>query len=153
MRKIDGLHEPERFKGWVRQIAFREAIRFFTNKRDAREVQVSDQKSVFGVPTETELRWLNDGNSRDPLSILERSTDADCVQLALSQVSEQDRDVAIGHYYHGMSVADMSNQLPGNPPEGTVKRRLSDARRRIGEKLDGIDANFREEYRYRARNV
>ncbi len=69
----------------------------------------------------------------DPAASLIARSDAEAVREAVARLSPVLRETVVLRYYGGMSVSDISKALVA--PEGTVKFRLSEARRKIREFL------------------
>lgn len=125
MRKLDQLREPERFVGWLKQIAIRMAI----NRAVRRPREV-----VGGGDAVTALK-LDRGN---PLESLMQSEDAGRVRGGLSRLRDLDRQTLVAFYFEGQSLKEMSTQF--DSPIGTIKRRLHTARNRLREELAAAQA-------------
>ena len=69
----------------------------------------------------------------DPREALAAKSDAEAVRLAVSRLSPVIRETVVMRYFGDMSVSEMAEALA--VPEGTVKFRLSEGRRRIREFL------------------
>lgn len=69
----------------------------------------------------------------DPREALAAKSDAEAVRLAVSRLSPVIRETVVMRYFCDMSVSEMAEALA--VPEGTVKFRLSEGRRRIREFL------------------
>ena len=69
----------------------------------------------------------------DPAASLIAKSDAEAVRTAIAQLSPVLRETVVLRYFSELSVADIAEALV--VPEGTVKFRLSEARRKIGQIL------------------
>ena len=69
----------------------------------------------------------------DPAASLIAKSDAEAVRAAIAQLSPVLREAVVLRYFSELSVADIAEALV--VPEGTVKFRLSEARRKIGQIL------------------
>ena len=67
----------------------------------------------------------------NPGEALAAKSDAEAVRLAVSRLSPILRETVVLRYFGGLSVADIAEALA--VPDGTVKFRLSEARRKIRE--------------------
>lgn len=117
-RKLPQLREPERFCGWLKQIAVRLSINHAVRRprESAVEAEVFD-----GVRAET----------RGPVDSLMQVEQAEQVWSGLRQLKPLDRDTLIAFYIEGQSIEQMSYSF--RSPIGTIKRRLHTARNRLKE--------------------
>ena len=72
-------------------------------------------------------------NRPDPAASLVAKSDAEAVQKAIGQLSPVLRETVVLRYFSELSIADIAEALV--VPEGTVKFRLSEARRKIKQIL------------------
>lgn len=120
MRKLEQLREPERFAGWIKQIAVRMSI----NKAIRRPpVSQSSAEVIPGV--------ADSGES--PLEELLRSERAFQLNQGLTRLRQLDRETLVAFYFEGNSLKQMSDSFQS--PIGTIKRRLHTARNRLKEEL------------------
>lgn len=128
MKRIGQLREPERFAGWLRQVAARMAI-----NRATRRVP----------PTSIEDEILEGAGAThdDPLDSLIARERATRLWDALSQLKPLDRESLVAFYIQGQSLIEIAESL--DVPIGTVKRRLHTARNRLKAELQAraIDAD------------
>ena len=120
MRKLAQLREPERFGGWLRQIAVRMSI----NRAVRRPPEMTLSPETF-TSLKTEPR-----TPLDDLLRMERSTQ---VWGGLSKLRDLDRRTLIAFYVEGQSLKQMSDKFAS--PIGTIKRRLHTARTRLRKEL------------------
>jgi RNA polymerase sigma-70 factor, ECF subfamily len=120
MRKLHQLREPERFGGWLRQIAVRTSI----NRAVRRPNETAFAPEVFNT-LKTEPR-----TPLDNLLGKERSRQ---VWGGLARLRELDRRTLIAFYVEGQSLKQMSDEF--HSPIGTIKRRLHTARNRLRKEL------------------
>lgn len=120
MRKLDQLRDPERFVGWMKQVAVRMAI----NRAVRRPQEVA-----AGTDTVAALKL----DRSNPLESLMQQEDAGRVRGGLSRLRELDRETLVAFYFEGQSLKEMSDHFES--PIGTIKRRLHTARNRLKEEL------------------
>jgi RNA polymerase sigma-70 factor, ECF subfamily len=123
LRKIDQLHDPRCFAGWLRQIAVRMAI----NRAVRREPVLAAQSGAFEdgcVEYETPLRKA---------LARERETQ---VRVGLDRLRSLDRETLVAFYFQGRSLVEMSDEFQS--PVGTIKRRLHVARKRLAKELEAL---------------
>jgi len=121
LQRVEQLREPERFAGWLRQVAVRMAI-----NRATRRV----------APASVETGVLEGAYERvdEPLEQLIGRERADRVWAALSRLKSLDREALDAFYIRGHSLIEIAEML--GVPLGTVKRRLHTARRRLKVELE-----------------
>jgi RNA polymerase sigma-70 factor (ECF subfamily) len=123
MRRIDQLREPERFAGWLRQVAVRMAI----NRMTRRVAPPSVETNV--------LEGAGAGESHDdPLDQLIARERAQQLWEALARIKAIDREVLVAFYIQGESLLAIADRL--DAPLGTIKRRLHTARKRLKAELE-----------------
>ncbi|QDV18830.1 ECF RNA polymerase sigma factor SigW [Gimesia panareensis] len=120
MRKLSQLNAPERFGGWLRQIAVRMSI----NRAVRRPNECIQSPDTFIVL---------DDEPENPLDKLLESERATELRGGLEQLGEVDRETLISFYFKGQSLKEMSDEF--DRPIGTIKRRLHTARNRLREAL------------------
>ncbi len=116
MRRLDQLREPERFAGWLRQVAVRMSI-----NRATRRVP----------PPSVEDEVLEGAGARrdEPLAALISRERATRLWEGINRLKPLDREALVAFYIQGLSLAEIAEQL--DVPIGTVKRRLHTARKRL----------------------
>ncbi|WP_422929512.1 RNA polymerase sigma factor [Singulisphaera sp. PoT] len=122
LRRLDQLREPERFAGWLRQVAVRMAINRAT-RRNA-------PPTVEAVVLEGACTERNDG----PLEEMISRERAHHLWGALDRLKTIDREVLVAFYIQGKSLIEIAEEL--ETPVGTVKRRLHTARKRLKVELE-----------------
>ena len=130
MRRIDQLREPERFAGWLRQVAVRMAINRATRRLAPPGVEASVLEGAAG-------------RRDDPLDALISRERAQRLYDALGRLKRLDRETLLAFYIHGQSLVEMAERL--DAPLGTIKRRLHTARKRLKARLEA-DAGDAEEW-------
>ena len=118
MRKIGQLREPERFAGWLRQIAVRMAINRIVRR---------PKESLVESGTFDSLR----SDTVSPVDRVLKTEQAEQVWSGLTRLKELDRDTLVAFYINGQSLQEMSDSF--SSPIGTIKRRLHTARNRLRE--------------------
>ncbi len=121
LERITQLREPERFAGWLRQVAVRMAI-----NRATRRV----------APPSVEAGILEGASMQidEPLDQLIDRERADRVWAALGRLKSMDREALDAFYIRGHSLVEIAEML--DVPLGTVKRRLHTARKRLKVELE-----------------
>lgn len=120
MRKLPQLREPERFVGWLRQIAVRMSINRAVRRPNETTQSPETFANVSGAPT-------------SPLDELLQGERAHQVWGGLNRLKELDRQTLIAFYFDGSSLKEMSDKF--DSPVGTIKRRLHIARNRLRDEL------------------
>ena len=123
MRKIGQLREPERFAGWLRQIAARLSI----NRAVRRPPETAaGPESFAGLAARRET----------PLDLAIERERAGRLRGGLAKLKDLDRRTLIAFYIEGRSLKEMSDEFAS--PVGTIKRRLHTARSRLKEELGDL---------------
>ena len=120
-RKLGQLREPERFAGWLKQIAVRLSINRAVRKPQEHCAESEVMSNVADEAPET------------PLDSLLREERREQVWEGLQQLGDLDRQTLIAFYIEGNSLKEMSEQF--DSPIGTIKRRLHTARNRLRDRL------------------
>lgn len=123
MRKLDQLHEPEAFPGWLRAIAARMAINRAVRRGPA-------------IATDPETLEATYAKSETPLDRALSSERRDQVHAGLDRLGDLDRRTLEAFYLEGQSLNEMSDQF--HSPVGTIKRRLHVARKRLAKELETL---------------
>jgi RNA polymerase sigma-70 factor (ECF subfamily) len=129
LRRIGQLREPERFAGWLRQVAVRMAI----NRATRRVAPPSVEASVLETASE---------RGDEPLDQLISRERAQRLWEALGQLKSLDREALDAFYIRGHSLLEIAEML--GVPLGTVKRRLHTARKRLRIALETSVADVEE---------
>jgi RNA polymerase sigma-70 factor (ECF subfamily) len=131
MKRLDQLREPERFAGWLRQVAARMAI-----NRATRRVPPPSVESEVLEGAETSMQ------RDDPLNTLINRERAAKLWEGLNRLKSLDRETLISFYIQGQSLLEISERL--DAPIGTIKRRLHTARKRLKAELQAEAADAEE---------
>ncbi len=129
LRRIAQLREPERFAGWLRQVAVRMAINRATRRVAPPSVEIG---VLEGASQQTD----------EPLDQLISRERADRLWEALGRLKSLDRQALDAFYIRGHSLLEIAEEL--GVPLGTVKRRLHTARKRLRIELEGSVADAQE---------
>jgi RNA polymerase sigma-70 factor, ECF subfamily len=129
LRRISQLREPERFAGWLRQVAVRMAI----NRATRRVAPPSVDVSVLEAASE---------RCDEPLDQLISRERAERLWEALGRLKSLDREALDAFYIRGHSLLEIAEML--GVPLGTVKRRLHTARKRLRVELETAVADAEE---------
>jgi RNA polymerase sigma-70 factor, ECF subfamily len=129
LRRIGQLREPERFAGWLRQVAVRMAINRATRRLAPPSVEVG---ILEGASQQVD----------EPLDQLISRERAERLWEALARLKSLDREALDAFYIRGHSLLEIAEQL--GVPLGTVKRRLHTARKRLRIELEGSVADAQE---------
>ena len=127
MRRLDQLREPERFAGWLRQVAVRMAINRATRRLPTPSV-------------EDEVLDAASGRRADPLDELIARERAERLRVGLARLKPLDRETLVAFYLQGQSLVEISEEL--ETPIGTIKRRLHTARKRLRAELVADSADL-----------
>ena len=129
LRRIGQLREPERFAGWLRQVAVRMAI----NRATRRVAPPSVEAGVLEQASEP---------ADEPLDQLISRERAERLWEALGRLKSLDREALDAFYIRGHSLLEIAERL--GVPLGTVKRRLHTARKRLRVELETAVADAQE---------
>ena len=121
LQRIGQLREPERFAGWLRQVAVRMAI----NRATRRVAPASVDAGV--------LEGACEGGD-EPLQQLINRERAERLWDALGQLKSLDREALDAFYIRGLTLIEIAQTF--EVPLGTVKRRLHTARKRLKRALE-----------------
>ncbi len=125
LRRIHQLREPERFAGWLRQVAVRMAI----NRATRRVAPATVDTGVLEGAYE---------RAHQPVDELITRERAERLWAALRRLKTLDRESLVAFYMRGLSLVEIAGEL--DVPLGTIKRRLHTARKRLRLELD--DSRF-----------
>jgi RNA polymerase sigma-70 factor (ECF subfamily) len=125
MRKIDSLHKPSHFSGWLKRIAHNMAI----NKKRSKK---------------RESRWTNDfscifGKQAAPDTNVLASEEQSRVRQAIARLKKLDREILVAFYFDGHTLPEIGRRV--ERPIGTIKRRLHVARKRLAQDLNSVGAS------------
>ena len=126
MRRIDQLREPERFAGWLRQVAVRMAINHVTRKPSPFTVETVVLEGAFE-------------SADEPIEALITRERAQRLWEALERLKPLDRETLLAFYIRDLSLLEMAEEL--DVPLGTIKRRLHTARKRLRTELESHAAD------------
>lgn len=129
MKRLGQLRDPERFAGWLRQVAARMAINRATRRLPPPSVE-SDVLEGAGA------------ESNDPLDELIARERAQHLYEGLARLKPLDRETLVAFYIQGQSLIEMAEDV--DAPVGTIKRRLHTARKRLKAVLEGSVADASE---------
>src|SRR6516162_3642775 len=119
--KLSELRNPHVLLAWLKRIIERRCINYFSRDR----------------PRELELRGsdeLLDGDDRTcPVNCLIRHEVAENVRASVQTLRQIDRTVLEGFYFEQRTILQLAQEF--SVPEGTIKRRLHVAKRRLGKAL------------------
>ncbi len=126
MKRLDQLREPERFAGWLRQVAARMAI-----NRATRRVQPPS--------VDSEVLEAAGEHRPAPLDELIARERAQRLHAGLARLKALDRETLVAFYIQGQSLVEIADDL--DVPIGTIKRRLHTARKRLKAELESAVAD------------
>jgi RNA polymerase sigma-70 factor, ECF subfamily len=118
--KLQQLRCPAAFPGWLRQMTVHMAIN---------HVSRGGQDALVAAALRHEA--MTDSSPLEQLLSDER---LEQVRQSLERLTPLDRDTLLAFYYHGQSLAMISQQT--DAPLGTIKRRLHMARKRLRRELE-----------------
>lgn len=123
--KLQQLHEPAAFPGWLRSIAVRQSINCSTRRSPALSVEPHTLEGF-------------DGEAEAPLTSLLNRERVNQLHEGLDRLATLDRSTLVAFYLHGQSLLEMSDEFAA--PVGTIKRRLHVARKRLAKELECLQA-------------
>src|SRR5688572_21668940 len=110
-RRIHTLRDSSRLRSWLMTIAYRVVVEMWRDR----------------CTTSTGISQVD---NHDLFMEVVKREDAHRVRVAMAKLRPLDRDALTAYYFDGLSTSDMADRF--SVPLGTVKRRLYDARRRLG---------------------
>ncbi len=126
LRKLDQLHDPACFGGWIRSITTRMAINRAVRSRP-----------MASLDTEGTAPAGDDG-VQTPLAHVLAEEQREQLHVGLNRLSDMDRSTLTAFYFRGQSLIQMSDEF--HSPVGTIKRRLHVARKRLAQELETLAA-------------
>lgn len=123
-RKIGQLRDPQRFAGWIKMIVWSVA-----GRRQRYQPSSGEDWLLSEVADKAETEAV-EADIAEEAEVLRRSQ----LSEAVERLSELDRQTLEAYYFRGRSVMQMSRDF--GAPLGTVKRRMHDARRRLGRVVE-----------------
>jgi RNA polymerase sigma-70 factor, ECF subfamily len=120
MKKLDQLRVPEAFPGWLRSIANRMAINHLVRQRGDLAIE---QEALEATCVERET----------PLAVALAAERKTSVRKGLAKLGRLDRQTLVAFYVKGKSIDEMAGDF--DAPEGTIKRRLHVARKRLAKQV------------------
>lgn len=123
-QKLATLRDVERLDAWISRIVVNACRMRLRDRRRVREITLADG-------------WENPvaAAAPDPVRMAERTEEVDEVVRALDHVSAEDRALLVLHHVHHERLETIAATL--GIPTGTVKWRLSRARRAVQRALEG----------------
>jgi len=121
IESLPDLRDAQRFGPWLRTIVVRKARR---------------QKAKTSKENGAELQTLPDAQSSPPGAHLEQRELAALIHEAVGYLSETLREAVVLFYFEGYSLKEAAHFL--DIPEGTLKRRLHDGRKRLRDAAEHI---------------
>ena len=122
-QKLPTLREADRLDAWIGRVLLNACRMRLRSRRRVREITLDDDRSAPRLPA-----------SQDHRRMTERTEDVDRVSRALDRVSADDRALLLLHHVHDERVETIAATL--GIPTGTVKWRLSRARRAVAVALE-----------------
>src|SRR5690606_19357711 len=133
-RNVGNLQDPARFKSWLYTIALNYCREEARKKKGNRSLSFDE---VWNRDAENSPDWEASGRRNDhPERQLQQRELADILQVALAELSEEQREVVIMKEYEGLKFREIAEVL--NISENTVKSRMYyglDALKKILEKM------------------
>jgi RNA polymerase sigma-70 factor (ECF subfamily) len=120
-KKLPTLREADRLDAWLGRILLNACRMHMRSRARVREIALDDERSTEGLT--------------DPGRMSERAEEVDLVNRALDTLSADDRALLVLHHVHHERVDSIAATL--GIPAGTVKWRLSRARRAVQLALEG----------------
>jgi RNA polymerase sigma factor (sigma-70 family) len=121
IESLPDLRDTQRFGPWLRTIVVRTARR---------------QKAKTSKENRPELKTRSDAQSPQPGAHLEQQELVALIHEAVGHLSQSLREAVVLFYFEGYSLKEATHFL--DIPEGTLKRRLHDGRRRLRNAAERI---------------
>lgn len=123
MLRIGQLRNPLAFGPWLRSITRRLALNRLVRRPPAKSLEPEELENCCE-------------DFVTPLASAIKSEEALGVRAALDRLKALDRDTLKAFYFDGLSLREMSDEF--KVPQGTVKRRLHVARKRLASEIDPL---------------
>ena len=123
-RKLAQLQHPRALAGWLRKMTVRMAM----NRHSARRAMSGLDSEVFDA--------VESRPAPGPTEAMEAGEDRVRLREAMTQLKPLDRQTLVAHYFDGHSIEAMAEIF--DAPEGTIKRRLFTARKRLAEIMEPL---------------
>ncbi|MCY2982896.1 MAG: sigma-70 family RNA polymerase sigma factor [Planctomycetota bacterium] len=127
-RKLDQFERRSSFYTWLHRIAFNAAIDLQRRKKRT--------KNLFSTGDKTETAEPKEYYSDSPASIVMAKETVCQVQIALSRLDEERRNIIVLRDLQGMDYAEIAKML--GIPVGTVRSRLHRARIELREIMNAM---------------
>lgn len=124
---LPDLKEPATFVTWMKQIAYRECLRYFKKKKAILVDEDEDGNTIFDYLEEDRADFI-------PGEELDQEDFRKTILAMLDELSPEQRSATILYYYDEMSIKQIA-QIQG-VSENTVKSRLNYARKAIKEAVE-----------------
>lgn len=132
--KLNTLKEPAKFCAWVCRIAKNCAVNMIGRFQSFLPLEVLENLNV------------DDEQNEDPAELYsrkeEKKQEAEELHKSISLLPEKVRTVIHLHYFEGLSIADIAEQM--NISVGTVKWQLHDGRKRIRKELCAMNEKWND---------
>ncbi len=123
---IDKLRERDKLRPWLTGVARRKALHYVTRRQRFSDIELAEGKT--SQDDDPELSFLRHEKNRE-------------IRDAVLSLPEKLRQAAVMFYFHDMKVADIAHSL--SVPQGTVTRRLCDARAKLKKRLEYMNENIK----------
>lgn len=122
VRKIHQLEDPSKFSGWIHKMANNLAINKILRR---------PKEKVTIEPFTLERPYEN-----DPIRRITRKDDGRLLHRTMSELNKRDNDLLHAYYFDGVKLKDVAHEM--GLPEGTLKRRIHEARERLKNEITKI---------------
>lgn len=122
--KLGELKSPESFEKWLNTLASNKIKDFIKKKKP--DLIGDESFDYIAEIAEESTDYI-------PHSKLEREDNSETVSKIVSELSEDKRKCIEMHYFDEKSVSEIADEL--NIPENTVKSRLHQGRKEVGDKI------------------
>lgn len=119
IERIGQLRHPRALARWLVAVANSTAL--------------NSTRNVFAHPVDPQVIEATHTHEETPLDILLRREEGNLVRAGVERLRKTDREALLAFYFEGLCVVEMSKRF--GCPEGSVKRRLHYARKRLAEEL------------------
>lgn len=130
VRSIGELKEPAAFPAWIRQIAYRECMRYFSKNKEVQAEEDEDGNTVFDT-------LADESEGVMPEEVLEKEDFQKTILDIIDRLSEEQRSAVMMYYFDEFSVSQIAG-IQG-VSEGTVKSRLNYARKSIKNSVEDYE--------------
>ena len=130
MKRLDSLNQPEYFQAWFNRIVSRRCYDYLRKKKSSLFTDLENEDGDM-------IDWVDDREDACPDLVLDHQETIKLVAEMIDSLPQDQRLCVIMYYRDNLSVSQIAKTL--GISEGTVKSRLSYARRKVKTKVEALE--------------